>query len=565
MPTRYERAKRKRTHKMKMVSVTIGLAAILPLTSCQLGLNRQAPNEQLFATEVGVSSNYYTVEKGTALTTLIGTGKIVPTKTTSLYFNNVSGPLSMLNFGLNDQVKKDDLFAEIMPTDIQNRIEAQRIVVEKGKARLELLRSDPTNIYEVEKSIELTQMQLVNLLEEQKDLPFDNKLSLEKARLALEQFQSQMKSTLLSKDLAELDMQQDEGTIEKLKIRLEQADNEIASAEAAVNQQKMVYDELVKTGASQNDISLAEIRLEQLELSLANSKKNQQIAELDLELALAQNGQSEEALTRAALRIQQADLGLESIQKSIDIAEMTIEQVNRSNDKAVRATERSISETKIRLEQLKLQLASLTKNLDYDLLQAEFDQQSAELSLRLLEENLANSKLYSPVDGVVAQLGNYSITDMIGSGQLLARIADPSKLVFEFTGTDAKYVTEASRAVLTIGVDQYDVELYKPQPGDSFLQNTYTSLDSAGNVYVKFKGDIPALKFDELVQAQLEVEKQDVLLVPKTNIRVENGKILVDMLKDKEIATTEIVRGIETDTAVEVMNGLKAGDQVVIR
>lgn len=567
--SRFEKAKRnQKKHTIRLRLFVVCPMIVFTLTSCALGSNStSAPAENSIVASKIVSSNYHTVEKGTALTTLIGTGKIVPTQTTSLYFNNVSGPLHKLNFGLNDQVKKNDLFAEIMPTGIQNRIEAERLTVEKGKARLKLLRSNPTDIQEILKSIELTQSELTNLLDEQKNLPVDNALTLEKARLALEQLGSQMKSSLLSKELAELDGKQDEGAVEKVKIRLDQIKNEITSAESAIAQQKLVNEDLVKTGASQNEIKLASLRLEQLELSLTNSKKNQEIAELDLQLAHGtQNTEgTENDLSKSDLRIKQAELGLESIRKALEIAELSLEQVARSSDENIKATKAEISSTKTRLEQLRLQLASLTKNNEFNLLQAEYDQKSAELSLKILEENLANSQLYSPVDGVVSQLGSYSITDMIGNGQLIAKIADTSKLVFQFTATDARYVTEASRAKLTIGVEEYDVEIYKPQPGDSFLQNNNTNMNDQNHLYVKFKGQIPDLKFEELVQAQIEVEKQDVLLVPITNVRVENGKILVDMLKGKEIVTTEIVRGIETDTMVEVMNGLKVGDQIVLR
>src|SRR5690606_9824699 len=127
-------------------------------TSCTMApVNQQTTFDPTAVQGAGISSNYYTVEKGTAVTTLLGNGMIVPTKTTSLYFNNVSGPLEKINFGLNDAVKKDDLFAEIKPTDILNRIELQRIAVEKGKARLEFLKTKPADTKKADKGIELAQ------------------------------------------------------------------------------------------------------------------------------------------------------------------------------------------------------------------------------------------------------------------------------------------------------------------------------------------------------------------------------------------------------------------------
>ena len=510
--SRKETFKRKKIIKIKRSMLIVCLATIVLQTSCTMGGNQQTKIDPAFVQGVGNSTNYHTVEKGTAIATLIGNGKLVPTKTTSLYFSNVSGPLEKLNFGLNDYVKKDDLFAEIKPTDIQNRIELQRIAVEKGKARVEFLNSKPSETQRLEKSIELTQIELTNLLEKQNTLSDDNKLSLEKAQLALEQLQLQMDSSSLSKKLIELEYQLHEGT--------------------SINDTNSVH-----TNSVENDINLATETS-----SISHNSKN-----------------------KAELLLAQAEIALESIQKSIDIATLTIEQTSRSNDERVKATESDVKKIKNQLEQLKLQVTSQMKDTEYEKLQASYDQQSAELSLKILEESLENSKLYSPVDGIVSYLNNVSITDIIASSQVLAKIADPNELVFQFSAVDAQYISDVNRAVLTIGVEKYDVEIYNPQPGDSFLQNNSTGTNNTSILYLKFKGTIPDLKFDELAQAQLDVEKDNALLIPKSNVRVENGKILVELLKDNEIVTTQIIRGIESDTSVEVVNGLKLGDRIVIR
>jgi multidrug efflux pump subunit AcrA (membrane-fusion protein) len=471
------------------------LAVPLILTSCSLGLNKQAVVKQTAVPAVG-EANYYTVDKGSIATTLIGTGKIAPTKTTSLYFNSVSGPLDKLNFTLNDQVKTGDLVAELLPTDLQNRIDIQKIVVEKGKLRL--LQLDDTGIENLKRSIELAQLELVLLLEQQKNLPAKNDLSLKKAKLALEQFQYQSNSTKISKQISDLD------------------------------------------------------------LTSIQKKKNQQ---------QGVNTTTEEDLKRTELRVEQANVALKMIQISIDIAQLALDEIAKTNDEQSKKAAQDIQKNKIGLEQLKLQLESAQKNKEHSRQQAELDQASAVLTLKLLEQNLENSKLFSPVNGLISYMSNTSITDIVGSGQLLAKIADPNQLVFQFIAVDAKYVTGAKSAILTIGTEKYDVDFYTPQPGDSFDQgnNRSASGNNISNLFVKFKKKAPGLKFDEIVQAQLDVKKDNILLIPKTELRVENGKILVDLLRGKEIVTVEIARGIESETSVEVANGLKQGDKIVRR
>jgi multidrug efflux pump subunit AcrA (membrane-fusion protein) len=573
--SRSQRSKNKKINNQKPLKLGILIVGtiIIPLAlaSCSLSLNKSQDVKKVANTTNTTnttyqidSSNYDEVIKGNVSTTLSGIGQLVATKTTSVYFTNVSGPLSKLNFKINDQVKKGDLFAEILPTDIQYRLELQKVLVEKG--RLKLAQMDDSQIKDLKKSIELTQMDLVTLLQQQETQPSKNETALKKAKLALEQFQSQMNTT----------EQANQNNIQKLKIRLEQIDNDIASAKGAIDPQQYAYDQLVGNNkivetddhslaiegpggsrtllpdSTAREIKTAKIKLEQLKLSLSNAEKNRAAAELDLKLAMAPQDQTD----------------INSIQKSIDAAQLSLTEISKTNVERLDEIAQGIQKNKVRLEQLKLELEITQKNDKDNRQQSVLDQKSAELTLANLEQSLANSKLYSPVNGIVSFLDNISVTDIVNSGQLVAKIADPNKLVIQLTAADAKFVTGAKAVTLTIGADKYEVELYTPQAGD--LLNQSNSGKDAGstassNIYATFKNKFPPLKFGDNVQAQLDLVKNDALVVPKTDVRVENGKILVDVLQGKEIKTVEITRGIETDTQVEVVGGLNLGDKIVRR
>lgn len=475
------RKKCKAIRARAVVLSTSALAISCLLSSCTL----EPPDKKVaglapvVATESG---SYYTVESGTITATLTGTGQMVPTKTTSLYFQNVSGPLEKLNFKLNDLVKAGDLFAEIKPGDLLSRIELQKLTVERGKLRLQ--RMDGSDIGKLQLEVQLAQMRLDDLVEAAKGVAEENELALQKAELAHQQSQVQLASAEKAKQIAATDV-----------------------------------------SAAQNNISL----------------------------------------TRAQLQQEQAELSIKSAQLSIDVAELTLEGIRKSNDKKAKAAAREIEKSKLSLEQLKNELATAQKNFELDKKQAQLEQQSAELTLKQLEQSLQSSKLYVPVDGIVSFISNISITDIVGSGQLLAKIADPSALVFKFTSPDAKYVTGPTSATLSIGGEKYEVDIYTPQAGDMLESNASTSANSASQLYVKFKQGVPELKFNEIVQAQLEVKKDNVLFVPKTSVRVENGKIVVNVQKDKEVMTVEVARGIEGEQTVEIVNGLNKGDRIIRR
>ncbi|TYP69136.1 hypothetical protein BCM02_11612 [Paenibacillus methanolicus] len=539
--------------KAKTVTFTILMSSIL-LSSCSLGLNNQGVPQQV----VGESSSlYYTVNQGDISASLIGTGQLVPIKATSLYFNNVSGPVSQLNYSLNDTVKKGSLFAQILPTEIENKISMQRIVVQKGKGRLRLLLDGNGEVAELRKSIELTKLDLESKREQKKNLPKETELAINKAKLVLEQYEVEKSSTMKSQELAEIEQRNVEDAVRRIEIRLEQVQNQIQSSIVALEREQLVYDNLIANAGSAEDIKIAAIRLEQAKLSLSNSEKDKAITELDLKLALVPTEQ---------YKMDQAALGLEGVTKSIEGAGLTLDEIKKNSDQKMKLLDQGIQETKIQIDLLNLRLNQALKEHEFNTRQAKLDQESAELTLSMLEQNLLNSKLYAPVDGVVSYMSNVSITDNLSISHLLAKIADPNQLALKLTAIDAKYISDVSTAVLVIGSKKYDVELYTPQPGDALYQNSAVPNNSnLSNLFVKFKGEVPKLKFEESVQVQLEVVKENVLLVPKSNLKVESGKVMVDVQRNNEIVTVEITRGIESDVNIEVANGLEVGDQIVRR
>ncbi|WP_281884323.1 hypothetical protein [Paenibacillus sp. YYML68] len=560
-------------------SMLLSSCSVFDLEAAPAATEKQADAKK---TAPKVVKEFKVVEKGSVSATLLANGQIVPSRTVSMYFTNVSGPLSQLNYNVNDQVKKGDFFAEILPTEIESRIALQQLVVEKGKLRLEQL-DDPSQLEELKKSIELAELELVFLKEQQTLQPEKNEAAIQKAQLAIEQFQIQMNETKRSKEQSK---EQQQATIDKLNIRLTQIDNDIKAAKANMEAEQLNHDKLVGVWCNQEcDKRIVEIenhqlvlqvyegsrfyipesnarlikdsklKLQQHKLSISNLEKNRLTAELDLELALNAQKQSNESFAQ-----------VESIQKSIDSAQLSLVDIGRTNVERVGSLQQDIQLKQARLEQLKLQLETTKRTLAGTKRQAELDQQTAELTLGQLQQNLSNSKLYSPADGIVSYLDNKSVTDIVSSGQLLARVADPNSLVFQMTAKDAKYMKDFRTGTVTVGTVKYEVELYTPQPGDSLdAGSNDTGANGLGTITVKFKKDSPELKFGEIIQVQLSVTKDDVLLVSKTDVRVENGKILVDVLKNEETVTVEVERGIETDTHVEVVAGLSQGDKVIRR
>lgn len=181
-----------------------------------------------------------------------------------------------------------------------------------------------------------------------------------------------------------------------------------------------------------------------------------------------------------------------------------------------------------------------------------------------LNTKLANSVLKSPVDGIVTFVENLSETEMVNSGRVIARIAEPKNIVLQMLTTDSPYIQNVKNGILTIGSEKYNVELYTPQPGD-LLNQTSSNSQVNNRIYIRFIDKMPNITLDSIVNAALELKKSNVLIVPKAAVREINGKTVVNVYKGSLVDTVNVVRGLEQDGNVEIISGLEAGQKVVLQ
>ncbi|MFW6001245.1 MAG: efflux RND transporter periplasmic adaptor subunit [Halanaerobium sp.] len=403
---------------------------------------------------------------------------------------------------------------------------------------------------------------------------------------------------------------------EKLKVQKKNAEAALAGAQA--NYQQLLNgataEELKRAEASyqeaEENLKSAETNLKLME-SIFNEKRSlkQQFlnAEQQLDGAEQQLKSSEENLKQAETNFEQAERAFQRAEKlynddviskkDFEDAESAYKNAdsNLNNAKsAVVQAERSLKTTEelyrlsrenyndpIELEQQLENARSQYKSAQTNLKVAEANLseikrgareeqrraslaqvRQAEAGLEEVEVNLEDSIIKSPIAGTVSQL-NVESGELVSAGQQLLKIIDLEELLVEI------YLTAESISRINLG-DKVNV---KPEIMQHFIEGEISSIspeaDLESRTYrVEVKIDNPGQRIKAGMFAAVELNKGssgDAVVVPIDSIvDLNTDSPYLFVFENNRAVRKDIEIGIITDTQVEILDGLNAGEKVII-
>ena len=184
---------------------------------------------------------------------------------------------------------------------------------------------------------------------------------------------------------------------------------------------------------------------------------------------------------------------------------------------------------------------------------AEIDVEMARIRLRALERARADAVIVSPIDGIVVFVASYREGEFVPAFKPVVRVADPQSLVLRYEGGESGRFVAGMRVTAT--VEGHPIQGHvRSTPSDTGRSEVTFSLSEMPKDVQR--GDSAA------VEAVLW-SKEDVLVVPRQYIHTYKGKPFVNMLVDGLRREQPVSLGAETAVAVEVVEGLRAGDKIL--
>lgn len=237
----------------------------------------------------------------------------------------------------------------------------------------------------------------------------------------------------------------------------------------------------------------------------------------------------------------------QSVDVAVERARVSLEQAKLNLDRAKKLFESGVI-PKVKYEQAQT---------EYSLAKADF-----EIQQRTLQYARENSEIRSPIDGYIS-----SVQGSVG------QIADPA--------TEILRIVNIKKMIVRIGIEIEDIGKIKiDQKADITIPNLPSQKTFVGSV-VKINKEIdPAT---QLVHIWIHVNNRDGLLQPgmfaeskirvksvATSIVVPRSAVLKDAkgfyaftVDNNKAKKVYVETGIQNDKAVQIVNGIRKGDQVV--
>ncbi len=228
-----------------------------------------------------------------------------------------------------------------------------------------------------------------------------------------------------------------------------------------------------------------------------------------------------------------------------------------------------LKQQEIRFKKFKLHYDSIVndpKSSELDKKNAELDLELEQLELDGIRDQLEKMTLKAPCNGIVTYKSEIPIGDMIHAYNLVYMISNSNNMVLEFQVEDAsklKVGMEATAKVLDKDYKGKIVSIYDRKQFQD--ENRAGSQNSTSIARVKLDQTPPNIRFGFSSQVSVNVStKENVIIVPKTAIKYFDKTPYVKIMDGDKKTEKFVTLGIQNNDEVEIIDGVKEGEEVVV-
>lgn len=308
----------------------------------------------------------------------------------------------------------------------------------------------------------------------------------------------------------------------------------VKTASGSVSVYYPVTEELIWEGSN---ASLREILVK----SGQKVEKGEILATFDIEISKADREELSLALTRL---LEDTEEGKEERLAAIEKAEKEAE---------------GLAGHELRIAGLKVEKLQI----EYEQFVYQSEQKIAQYEERIeeMEEKIQKNTLTAPFDGVIDKVASCSPGDQITANQTLITMhaTDRFYLLADDSSGNMRYNMEVTiEAGRKNNIKTYDGKVVA-------ASNILPASLSQSYALIELRDEIAAEELEGTLRCQYNAEElQNVLLVDRSAISKEDGKNYVYVLEDNMVRKRYIVQGLANMDAVWVLDGLSAGQSVVL-
>jgi macrolide-specific efflux system membrane fusion protein len=198
-----------------------------------------------------------------------------------------------------------------------------------------------------------------------------------------------------------------------------------------------------------------------------------------------------------------------------------------------------------------------------DLEKAAIDLQLSDISLDRLKTQLETSRIYAPFAGQVVYMATLQHNDRVDTYQPIVTIADLSDLLIRYSRENYINLVPGTEVVVNVARVPYDAVVIASGT-NAPTGATGSQLNAA---LIKTRIPLPdSTILGSTAYFEYELARSEkTVVIPKRLLSTVGGRQFVNILVDGIRVERDIKPGIENDTDIEILNGLKAGDLLIDR
>lgn len=182
--------------------------------------------------------------------------------------------------------------------------------------------------------------------------------------------------------------------------------------------------------------------------------------------------------------------------------------------------------------------------------------------VKAVQKALQEAHIYTPIAGIVTK-APFIPGQNVSASDLIVQVVNLSTVYFDTDVDEADIgnISLGQRAQVT--VDAYQDQEFKGIV-EQIIPQTKTTSSGATVVTVRIKLETPPANFIQALSGQSQIiitETQNSLIIPIEALKEDNMVVLQNGQGVKEVKVTT---GIQSDTEVEIKEGLKEGDKVLL-
>lgn len=190
------------------------------------------------------------------------------------------------------------------------------------------------------------------------------------------------------------------------------------------------------------------------------------------------------------------------------------------------------------------------------------------ISYEIADMAIKESRLYTPIDGIVVAIDQPLPGINITPATATITVINPNSLYFRSEIDQQEVIKLVQGQEASIKLDSFDQN--EIQSKLNYIAFTPVSGQSSTVYEIRFELPVDNQNLNYRLGMDGDVtilikDKTDVLTIPLEAINDDNGQSFIWLKVGDKLEKRNIKIGIETDTRVEVLEGLNQNDQVVIK